>query len=159
MREISRRKEVNGLEFDNFFVKMSDEQQYAELKKVLRAALISNNRNGVSVHELERMYREQEGRKIPLLGHGTTLGLLNSMADTVYTVRTTHIKKCDFFFCYCQTNRKKLFISTIIEMGRKTDAGFSSRYRKYTAHFGSGGRAKYTKTTVNLINQYSNLID
>lgn len=72
---------------------MSDEKRYADLKKVLRAILISVSRDGVSLRNLERIYQDQEGRKIPLLGHGNTVGLLNSMTDTVYTVRPNIINK------------------------------------------------------------------
>ncbi|XP_055310115.1 uncharacterized protein LOC129573532 [Sitodiplosis mosellana] len=63
---------------------MSDEQQYAELKKVLRATLISIKRDGVSLRSLQQIYQEREGRRIPLLGHADVRGLLESMTDTVY---------------------------------------------------------------------------
>lgn len=66
---------------------MSADKRYADLKKVLRAILISVSRDGVSVRNLEKIYQEQEGKRIPLLGHSTTVDLLNSMTDTVYTVR------------------------------------------------------------------------
>lgn len=76
---------------------MSEEKRYTDLKKVLRAILISVNRNGISLRNLEKIYQDQEGRRIPLLGHGNTVGLLNSMTDTIYTVSKKK-KNCVCFF-------------------------------------------------------------
>lgn len=77
---------------------MSEEKRYTDLKKVLRAILISVNRNGISLRNLEKIYQGQEGRRIPLFGHGNTVGLLNSMTDTIYTVSKTKKKKLRLFF-------------------------------------------------------------
>lgn len=57
-----------------------------ELKKVVRSLLISVKSDAIPLRQLESMYEEIEGRKIPLHGHASLWTLLTSMSDTVYTV-------------------------------------------------------------------------
>lgn len=57
-----------------------------ELKKVVRSLLISVKSDAIPLRQLESMYEEIEGRKIPLHGHTNLWTLLTSMSDTVYTV-------------------------------------------------------------------------
>lgn len=59
-----------------------------ELKKVIRALLLSSKQDGISLREFEKSFKEQEGRNIPLHGFANVPALLNSMTDTVYTVKT-----------------------------------------------------------------------
>lgn len=59
------------------------------LKKVLRAILISDNRNGMPMYLLERAYRDREGTRIPLFGYPNTRMLLAKLDDTVTTVRAS----------------------------------------------------------------------
>lgn len=102
---------------------MFDERQYAELKKVLRAILISIKGGGVTVQDLELIYRESEGKRMPLFGHSDTLGLLNSMTDTVYTVsRTTNKRKVFIFSLIVKlTEKKKLDFFFCSELLQKKD--------------------------------------
>lgn len=72
--------------------------QVSMLKKVLRGILIAEKRNGIPLRQLERIYRETEGRNIPLLGYPDTAALLNSLNDTIATVR-----------CFIVCNEFRLF--------------------------------------------------
>lgn len=99
---------------------MTDEKRYTELKKLLRAALISVKRDGVTMHHLEQMYREQEGRKIPLLGYRDLFSLLNSMNDTVYTVRL----KVRIFFL-----KNKLFFFYLVELTKRFVCQTAQKWR------------------------------
>lgn len=62
--------------------------QVTELKKVLRGILIARKRHGIPLRHLESSYREMEGRNIPLCGYPDTAALLNSLNDTISTVRS-----------------------------------------------------------------------
>lgn len=144
-------------------MKMSDDQKYAELKKVLRATLISIKRNGVPLRTLEQIYQEREGRKIPLHGHSDTFALLHSMTDTVCTVSTQQknvlfmVKKAISFLLH--QSLIKTFWNDL-EMGWKSFTDFSCWYRKYTAHFRNGGWTESVQTTVNIfINSSIKLTD
>lgn len=68
------------------------------LKKVLRALLISEKREGMALQTLERNYRETEGRSIPLFGYPDTAALMNSLNDTVFTVNNFNILSFAIFF-------------------------------------------------------------
>lgn len=57
-----------------------------ELKKVIRGLLIAEKSKGMQLRVLERKYRENEGRYMPLLGFPDTAALLYSLGDTVSVV-------------------------------------------------------------------------
>lgn len=57
-----------------------------ELKKVFRGLLISS-RDGMLLRHFKNCYKKSEGSDIPLFGYSSLVTLLNSISDTVYTVR------------------------------------------------------------------------
>lgn len=62
-----------------------------ELKKVIRAILIAEKSKGMPLRVLERKYSDMEGRSMPLFGYPDAAALLNSLSDTVFTVKSYKI--------------------------------------------------------------------
>lgn len=67
----------------------ADDEKLKEFKIVLRSLLISKNQAGCTLPNLEQLYREREGRRIPLFGYVDFASLLDSLKETVQLVRKT----------------------------------------------------------------------
>lgn len=78
--------------------KYTDSTDLIELKKIIRAILISHMRTGITMSTLEQLYINMTGIKIPLLGHVNMENLLLSMSDTIVLVRNTKFN-IDTFLC------------------------------------------------------------
>lgn len=105
---------------------MEYSKEYNELKKVVRAILVSLKRKGVAVSVLEEIYREREGKNIPLFGYSDTIGVLNSLTDTVDMVSTVlpHFFKLIPKCLQIELTHRSHFKP--IEITSRSDVGFSS---------------------------------